>query len=321
MKTVSSKVKFIRSIFGHCDLDRSGENVAVSCPSCKTSSKKKLSINLVTWQTHCWVCGLKGKTLFPILAKYFGRDRANNFANEFLSDDIKKTLNQKNEESVELRLPEGFVFLGIKENLNDPDLKACFRYLTKRGISENEIWYFKMGAITTGRYRRRVMIPSFDHLGNLNYFVARSIDSDGNYKYINAPTDKKSIIFNEQNIDWTKELTLVEGPFDLIKANQNATCLLGSSLTKEALLFRKIIKNRTPVVLALDSDMCHKAQKIAALLSSYDCQVRIIDLGESTDVGEMSKKEFNNILASAKIWERDNSLMMKISSIGSGSIL
>ena len=33
--------------------------------------------------------------------------------------------------------------------------------------------------------------------------------------------------------DWKKELTLVEGPFDLFKCDTNATCLLGSHFTEE----------------------------------------------------------------------------------------
>ena len=67
------------------------------------------------------------------------------------------------------------------------------------------------------------------------------------------------IIFNELNIDWSKELTIVEGPLDLIKTNDNATCLLGSSLTEDMLLFQKIVANKTNIKLALDSDIFSKS--------------------------------------------------------------
>ena len=319
MNTVSSKIKFIKRVFGTCDVDRTGDNVAVSCPSCKTSSKRKLSINLTTWQSHCWVCGLKGKTLLPILKKYFSHEYASVFKSQFMPKDAYIPVESKEEEK--LCLPEGYTFLGKPQNLKDPDVKACARYLFKRGLNKKDLWYFKLGTITSGRYRRRVIVPSFDANGELNFFVARSIDSDTNFKYINAPTDKKTIIFNEYNIDWSSELTLVEGPFDLMKTNENATCLLGSNLTEEMLLFQKIIKNKTPVALALDSDMQRKTQKIASLLSAYDCPVRIVGLGKNSDVGEMSKNEFNNALLNATAWKRDSMLKYKISEIGSGSIL
>ena len=320
VNTVSNKVKFIRSVFGICDIDRSGENAAVPCPSCKTSTKKKLSINLLTWQAHCWVCGLKGKTLLPILKKYFRHSEATAFKEKFLPKHLYVCLDIQEEEE-KLTLPTDYTFLGKIKNILDPDIKACIRYLLKRGLTEKDIWYFKLGAIASGRYRRRVIIPSFDDKGQLNFFVARSIDPDNNFKYINAPTDKKTIIFNEYNIDWSNELTLVEGPFDLMKCNENATCLLGSSLTEEMKLFQKVITNRTPIVLALDSDMGYKTQKIASLLTSYDCQVRMIDLGDKSDVGEMSKSEFQNALLNAELWQRDLRLKYKISEIGSGSIL
>lgn len=321
MNTVSAKVKFIRNVFGTCDIDRSGENAAVPCPSCKTSTKKKLSINLSTWQAHCWVCGLKGKTLMPILKKYFRLENAALFKEQFMPKNAYVYLSDQEEEEEKLALPTGYTFLGKSKNILDPDLKACIRYLTRRGLTKKDIWYFKLGTISSGRYRRRIIVPSFDSKGLLNFFVGRSIDPDNNFKYINAPTDKKTIIFNEYNVDWSSELTLVEGPFDLMKCNENATCLLGSNLTEEMKLFQKIIMNRTPVVLALDSDMAHKTQKIASLLTSYDCQVRMIDLGGKSDVGEMSKSEFQNVLLNAKSWKRDLRLKYKISEIGSGSIL
>ena len=45
------------------------------------------------------------------------------------------------------------------------------------------------------------------------------------------------------NIDWSKELALVEGAFDLVKSNENSTCLLGSKLSEKSRLFLQIIKN------------------------------------------------------------------------------
>ena len=69
---------------------------------------------------------------------------------------------------------------------------------------------------------------------------------------------KKQIIFNELNIKWDEELTIVEGPFDLTKSNFNTTCLLGSSLNESYELFKKIVKNKTPVLLGLDPDAMTK---------------------------------------------------------------
>ena len=97
--------------------------------------------------------------------------------------------------------------------------------------------------VVTPRY---LILPSYDKNGELNFYVSRNIDADtaNSFKYKNANVSKNKIIFNEINIDWNIPLTLVEGPLDLLKTNDNATCLLGSALNEEMLLFQQIVKNK-----------------------------------------------------------------------------
>ena len=190
-----------------------------------------------------------------------------------------------------------------------------------RGFTQKELWYFKAGAVAKGRYRRRVIIPSFDSDGSLNYFTGRSIDADAGRKYLNPRVKRSDIIFNELNIDWTKELSIVEGPFDLMKATQNATCLLGSSLSEHHMLFKRIVGNQTPVVLALDPDAVTKTYDVAALLSSFDVSVRILKIEDFSDVGEMPLGHFSELLHSAQPWDEMDRLRALISTIKSGSII
>ena len=181
------------------------------------------------------------------------------------------------------------------------------------------MWYYKLGTATSGKFRRRVIVPSFDSEGLINYFSARSID-ESSYKYINSKNKKTDIVFNEINIDWKKELCIVEGPFDLLKSTVNSTCLLGSDLSMRSILFKKIVSSRTPVILALDNDMEKKVSKIADLLQDYSCDVRILETGKSHDVGEMTKEEFIIAKEKAYSWNRRKSLTKRIHSIGTGSI-
>ena len=322
MKSADSKIRFIRSVFGSSRVSSDGKNIAVMCPGCGTkNSKKKFSINLKTWQCHCWVCGIKGKTLSFILKKYVGSHEANYFAENFLDNSAIDKDFQLDEIAEKVKLPNNFLFLGDHTASNDPDIRACIRYLYRRGLSCRDLWYFKFGTTTIGRHRRRIIMPSFDNDGELNYFSSRKIDSDTvELKYINAKADKLSIIFNEINIDWAKELTIVEGPFDLVKCNSNSTCLLGSQLSERSLLFKKIVANRTPILLSLDSDMKNKAYAFARTLESYCCDVRILDLGKSHDVGEMTRSEFKSARNRATRWNITESLRQKVSELQSGSI-
>jgi len=320
METFTSKIDFIRHALGDVEIARDGVNVATVCPNCGSESrkKKKFSINTESWNCHCWVCGIKGKNLGNILFKYSSSSSSNEFKRRFLCEKINFSNTDDIEEKIDL--PDGFTPLCLNLQSKDPDIRDSIDYLKKRGISHNDFWYFKIGSVTRGRFRRRVIIPSFDLEGNLNFFSARAIDSDVYRKYINSNAKKSNIIFNELNIDWSRELTITEGPFDLLKCNQNATCLLGATLSKNSYLFKRIVSNRTPVLLSLDSDARGKSLKIADMLINYSCHVRVMDLENFQDVGEMSRFDFERLKEKSSQWSREGSIMEKISTIQTGSL-
>ena len=323
MYSISEKVQFIQKVFGTGVVSRSGNNIAVSCPACDPErNKKKFTICLSTDKNHCWSCDLKGKNLYWILGKHSTKEIQKKYKNKFLGDDCAYFTNKQEEEREDiLSLPDGFLLLAQNMSSKDPDVKSVLNYCTSRGMSEKDMWYFKIGTCTSGRFRRRAIFPSFTSDGDLNYFVARSIDGQGSRKYVNADVKKTDIIFNDISIDWKNELTIVEGPFDLIKCNTNSICILGSNLSKSSAAFIKIVKNQTPVLLALDSDMAEKSHSIAKLLSTYGINVRIMDLKGFSDVGEMTRDEFNKRKTSAKPWNSVDRLQMLIKSIKSGSVL
>ena len=121
-------------------------------------------------------------------------------------------------------------------------------------------------------------------------------------------------------IDWNSELVIVEGVFDMIRCDFNTTCLLGSSLREEHVLFQKIVKNQTPVILALDADMQHKSFKIAKKLASYGVQVKMLNLGDYSDIGSMSSEIVRQKCKSAPIYSRERRLHHLIGTISSGSL-
>tara|TARA_B100001094_G_scaffold333123_2_gene408760 strand:+ start:674 stop:1642 length:969 start_codon:yes stop_codon:yes gene_type:complete len=316
---VRKRVKLIRDAFKHVSLDRDGVNVAVSCvnKNCSTHSKphkKKLCLRVDNEFFHCWVCGYRGKGL----ARFFKihKPRYSDEASRL----FEKSVREKEEVREKLILPEGFRLLATVCGSDDPDLKACKKYVTKRGLTEKQMWYYRLGAVSSGNLRRRVIIPSFDVFGVINYFTGRSID-ESTRKYINPKVKRSEIIFNHLNIDWKRELVIVEGPFDLVKSVQNSTCLLGSTLTEHHLLFQEIVRNRTPVTLALDPDALQKSQKIAKLLSSFDVPVKVLDIRPYDDVGEMPAGKLKSLLPAANVWSSNDRLLSLISTIKSGSLL
>jgi predicted RNA-binding Zn-ribbon protein involved in translation (DUF1610 family) len=309
------KIDFIQRTFGQASII-SSTDITVPCPKCDENKKKKLSISLQSDMFQCWVCGFKGKNLLVILKRYYPA-KVNEYSANILG---KKVTHEEVVEEQKLELPIGFSFLGRKRRLEDPDIKAARFYLKGRNISTSDIWYYKLGTYTSGRFRRRIFMPSFDDKGELNFYAARALDDDSFIKYLNAKIPKKTIIFNHINIDWSKELTLVEGPFDLMRCNENATAILGSALPEDGLLFQEIIKHKTPILLALDSDMPHKTHKIAKLLSEYNINARVINLSTFDDVGDMTKQQFEIARVNAKPWARNDRMSFMINNIKSGSI-
>jgi DNA primase len=309
---LDAKLSFIKRAFGQYQLSSDGKNIAVSCPKCKATHKKKLAIQTQTDVCNCWVCGLSGR-LVSVLIKY-----KHSFVHEYISSFVGKNITLLNdvEERKDIELPSGFQLLAPLINSSEKNISQAVDYILSRGLTERDMWYFKFGIATEQALQKRVIMPSFDAEGKLNFYTGRALDASAFRKYMNCDVEKKSIIFNELNIDWSRELTLVEGPFDLTKCDDNATCLLGSSLSEDSALFSQIYKHMTPVVLALDSDMVAKSwQRIARMLSSYDIPVKIIELGSFKDVVEMTKKQFLQAKASAKTWDRTDALLMKMRSI------
>jgi DNA primase len=287
---VQNKFKIISEILG--DSYRSNDEYLFACPYCK-HHKKKLSINIEKNVYKCWICETLGRDLRRLVRRFgdFNHlqawDKLTNridinefddlFAEEYKDPEIPKYLG----------IPQGFSSL-----TNKPTLSAtpALNYLKNRGVVEKDVLYWKMGYCMEGRYAKRIIIPSFDANGDLNYFVARTFSSDPR-KYLNPPCSK-DVIFNELYLEWDTDLVLTEGVFDAVVAGPNAVPLLGSTLHPNSKLFMKIVQNDTPVFLALDPDAIKKEQRIIKMFLNYGVELYTIDTSGYEDVAEMGREEF-----------------------------
>lgn len=318
MFTVTEKIRFIEAAFGKGDVARNLSNIQVTCPICvsrdsKWRFKRKLAIRLADDVTHCWVCGFSSRSLFPLLKRFACRDDIDTYREKFASVSLTAIEAPPREP---LRLPGDFRLLAAELDTRDPDVRSTLTYLRSRNISERDLWFFKFGY--TKQHRRRAVMPSFDANGSLNFWVARAIDGEARPKYVvpgREQVDKQEIVFNDINIDWSRELVLVEGPFDLVKCPDNTIPLLGNQLSEKTLLFNKIIMHETPCVVMLDDDASLRASNICKSLYRYNVPVRKADLGGKKDPGDMSKDEVLERIASARVWNWEDHLLEKFSNI------
>ena len=179
-------------------------------------------------------------------------------------------------------------------------------YLKQRGITKEDILKYGVGYCEEGAYSSRIIIPSYDSMGNLNYFVGRDI-YDSKLKYKNPPISKDVIGF-ELFVNWDEPIVLVEGVFDAITIRRNAIPLFGKTIPKS--LERKIIENNVKdIYISLDNDALQDALKICERFMKQGRNVYMIDIPDGKDPSSIGFEKFHNKLVETD--ELDFSTMMK----------
>jgi len=290
----------------------SGEEHLFRCPYCK-HHKRKLSVNVEKGVYKCWICDARGKKLSRIVRRFgsFSEHEEWKIVSGEVTDltdfdDIFQEESYQAKEQI-LQLPQSFRSLCNSHKATGPR-----RYLKSRGLDEGDILKWKMGYCTEGEYKDRIIIPSFNLNGNLNYFIARTFADDWR-RYIN-PSASRDIVFNELYIDFEEEVMLVEGVFDALKGT-NAIPLLGSTLRENSRLFKQIVVNDTPVLLALDPDAEYKSTNIKNLLLKYGIEVREVKYDDQHDLGDMEKDEVMRMRSEAPFVRQDDELLSAIGSV------
>jgi DNA primase len=278
--------------------ETSNNNYAYKCPFCN-HHKPKLEINMVPNMKgenpfHCWICNAKGKTLLGLFRKL-------KVTPDKISE-LKSILGFTTKEEVvhdktKVELPKEYKPL---INLTHTDIvaKHALMYLKKRGITKSDILKYNIGYCEEGKYNGRIIIPSYDANGNLNYFIARSIDPDSTKKYDAPKCNKNELIGLEYFINWNIPVILCEGIFDAIAIKRNAIPLLGKTIPR-ALMMKLIQPNVKTVYVSLDKDALKDALKYAQELLNLGKDVYLIDL-QDKDPSDMGFEKFTKLVHNAK---------------------
>lgn len=316
MITVKEKIRLIEACFGETRITADNKNAVVFCPACKSQGKdkRKLAIGIDKGMYHCWVCEVKGQNIGHLALKYAFQKKAANDLYTYFKGDKDEQL--PTEERKIIELPEDFRLIGSSGRHEDKLAKA---YLENRGYTEQDIWKFRVGTSNKYQFKNRVIFPSFDAEQRLNYYTARSILPDEKRRYHNCLASRKDVIFRELDLDFKKELVVVEGVFDLLHTPNNSTCALGSWFDMKYRLFQKIVDNQTPIVLCFDPDALEKTQKIAKMLYEYCIPVKI-SYHTDKDFGDMPKEEVDFWIKEAKPYNNVDRISYLIKTIQSGSI-
>ena len=297
------KVRIITDFLG--SYQKSKNEYLFFCPKCKHHNPK-LSVNFEKDVFKCWVCDYNSRSIKWLVYSH-GEPNHRAQWNHVCGIVDFSELDKPEEEQTIITLPEDFISLTKKKAT--PLSIPARTYLKNRGVTYEDILWWKIGFCPDGEYKERIIIPSFDLTGKVNYFIARNY-TDGWGKYHNPPAEK-DFVFNELYLDWNKDITIVEGVFDAIVA-RNAIPLLGSTLRESSYIFQKIVEKCGKVYLALDSDAKEKEDRIIRLLLSYGVDCYRVDTSGFGDIGEMDKETFQARKKVSAFVSLDNYLLEKL---------
>lgn len=274
--------------------------VTFNCPNCDNGRNKgNLEVNYKRNVFSCWSCreldeGVRGTDIRWLVYKYASRELFHEYnkLKPNFDDEYKKL-------QIDVTYPIGFKNFNP---VNDKSLQygIAKNYLHKRGLNDNIIQKFNLGFCDEGEYNGRIIIPSYDKFGDLNYFIGRDYTGNSKIKYLNQTNSKQELIFNEYSINWDASVFIVEGVFDHLVL-YNSIPILGKSVSN--LLMHNLQKKlKGNLFILLDSDATKDAEKLYTKLNfgNLRSKIFIIDLHGDDDVSSVYQKtkdkKFYNLL-------------------------
>lgn len=287
MEEQEAIVELLEEILGDHGLHYSNRGqISFNCPVCDEGrNKHNLEINYLNNVYKCWACGDSEGTHGSLgkLFDKFGSKKQKKLFNILRPDDSEKIIKKKKPKVV---LPESFTLFKDSHPIY-PVRKQAYNYLKSRGITDEIIERFGIGFCDKGSHIGRIVIPSYNKKGELNYYVGRSWDPNSRAKYRNPEAEKDQIIFWENLIDWNKDIYLVEGAFDGMFLD-NPVVMLGKHMSE--LLFETIYNNaKGNVIICLDGDAWENAVRLYHELNGGELwgKVKIVKLPNDRDVCDL----------------------------------
>ena len=284
-------VNLVNSVLGAGKRTARG-NQSYTCPFCH-HHKPKLEVNFTENkdginQWACWACGKKGKTVRSLFkqiqvdASYF--QELSKLVKNVSVEDIGEVKHHI------LELPKEY-----KNFINNKDIiaKHALAYLKKRNLSKQDILKYHIGYCASGPFANRIIIPSYDCNGKLNYFTARSFEKDPYTKYRN-PEVSRDIIAFELFINWNLPIILCEGPFDALAIKRNVIPLFGKNIQPS--LMKKLVESKVQkIYIALDNDAVKQALGFCEQLLDIGKEVYLVEL-KGKDPSEMGFEHFTKLI-------------------------
>lgn len=262
--------------------------ISFNCPVCDEGRNKgNLEINYFKYVYKCWSCSEINDTHGPLgkLIETYGNKKQRK-----MFDLIKpKEDEYYSPPKPKIKLPEGYTLFS-ESNPIYPVRREAYNYLKSRGITDEIIEKYKIGFCDRGEHIGRIIVPSYNKDGELNYYISRSWNTTSKVKYKNPEAEKSIIIFNENLIDWNENIYLVEGVFDCFFL-KNSIPLLGKVIS-DYLFERIYLESKGDIIIVLDGDAYKDAEKLYRQLNGGNLfgRVKLTKLPKDKDVCDLKGK-------------------------------
>ena len=275
-------VRFVFKYFPEAKLASAEKEFILQCPW-HDGHKKKLYVNASNGMYNCFVCGARGGFLDFVrrvvgvedrsditrLLNVLMSDENSDYVDFFAQGDRKIYVEASSMEYPEEYFPLWTGDLGIEG-------KRAEEYLFGRGLTKNQISYYKLGFCIGGRYDKRVLIPTFGPKGELVTFVCRDYTDKSSYKVLNPPevegNSNKNWVFNLYNALRTGHLIITEGVFDAMAVGVSGVALFGKKAT-DSQLAKLVMDRPLRVTCCLDADAPDDNEALASQLSGVTTNV------------------------------------------------
>jgi len=292
----------------------SGDNIAFFSPF-TSHYKPKLEININTnhagenaW--HCWISDKKGRSISSLFKQLNLSKEKFEQLERIVESTRYRSQNSVTEKPIAVQLPEQYRPLWIKKLT--PDYRNAIHYLSKRGITAFDILKYRIGYCESGEYSGKIIIPSYDAAGQLNYFVSRAFYKEDKQKHKN-PKISKDIIGFEMFINWAEPIILCEGSFDAIAIKRNAIPLFGKII--QPALQKKIIQEHVrDIYICLDADALKNAVQIAQRFMGEGLNVYFVELANE-DASEIRFKQITKIITDTDVLKFEGLMHLKMGMI------
>jgi len=293
----------------------SGNNIAFFSPF-TSHYKPKLEIDINTdnngqnpW--HCWISDKKGRSIHSLFKQLnLSKDKFEKLGKIIERSKYRNNSTEISKKEEQIQLPEDFKPLWLKNNT--PDYRNAIYYLQKRKITIFDIIRYRIGYADNGPYSGKIIIPSYDENGQLNYFVSRAFYENDPYKHKN-PKVSKDIIGFDMLINWNEPITLCEGAFDAITIKRNAIPLFGKQINPK-LRIKIIEEGIKQIYICLDQDAIQNAKQISKMFMDEGIEVHLVKL-DKEDPNELGYKNITDKIQDTYKFSFEEMMTLEINSL------